>query len=84
MDSFQKGEVNKLGATRHWIDTNFEAMRNAVDHNENFYRENLGSGISQELAESSAKKDMKDLVFWSSLKGYVDNLELTAEQGNKN
>jgi len=83
MNEFRERKTGRLYATKRLIDANYNAMKDIADHNENFYRENLGDGLSPEGAELSAKKDAKNLVFWSSLKGFVDNLELMGGQGNK-
>jgi hypothetical protein len=77
MNEFEEKKTGKLYATKRLIDANFNTMRDVANHNENFYREHLGDGLSQEGAELSAKRDAKELVLWSSLKGFVDNLELT-------
>jgi hypothetical protein len=76
INDFGKTQTVKLDATRRWIDVNFNAMSSVADHNENFFRENLDNGLSKKTAELAAKQDAKELVLWSSLKGFVDNLEL--------
>lgn len=83
VDKFQAERTGKLHATRFWINANFNAVKNTAEHNNNFFREHLGDGISKEEAEFSVKQDDKDLIFWTSLKGYVDNLELAGKQGNR-
>lgn len=76
---FKDNKVGKLTFTRKWIDKNYKAVENMANNNENYYRESYDERSSDNWADQAAKHDSGELVFWSSLNGFVDNLEFTSE-----
>lgn len=79
LNTFNKQKEGKLNATKNWIDSYYRSWLNISQNNHNYMMENKEI-VSKKFSESGLKEDEKNLVFWSALSAFVENLELGGQQ----
>lgn len=79
LNAFNKQKEVKLDVTKSWIDSYYRSWLNVSQNNHNYMMENKEI-VSKKFSESGLKEDEKNLVFWSALSAFVENLELSGQQ----
>lgn len=80
MEDFSRGRTNKLSSVSLFIETEYKAAYRTANGVENFMRMYSDQDGHKNKANVIAEQGSSNLVFWSSLKSFVDNLELSRQQ----